>query len=202
VKIRERVGGLVVSVDLDGAPVTIEPRRLDITMVPGARVTAAVAWQAGRTRLDVVCAQARVPLWVPGLERAVLDGASARVQAELALPNLVARTAIQVGVRHEQPFDADGPEVAVRGRHVFAFVTPRDAMSCTAVCISALASDCDAATQSLRIDGEFVAPAVSGFARMLPVVAQRPWLAASACLGAALMVVASLLVFRPRPRRF
>ncbi len=195
--------GVTVTLEAPAAAV-IEPRAFDASSVPGAAIVLSRAWDLGAARFDVVCVRAPSRGWVPGLEGAILDGASAKVRAAADLASLAPGPIEPHGDAFEQSFSGQGSTVSARGRHYLGFIAPdRDALACSAVCTAANSTSCDAALASLQLDAHFMAPPAPGLlARTVSFAVAHPRPALASAALVTLAAAALLLHYRPRPRRY
>ncbi len=179
---------------------------LDVSAVPGARVTARVGFVLpDGPVLRGACVRAPSDRWAPGVEELVLGRATGVAQA-LVAPD-VSRWepgAIEAaGRRFEERIHGEAPGARVELRHILGFVGPdRDAALCTLACRESLAGDrCAPLLDAAAAEGAFVeAPPPSLMVRAIFAAAEHPYEAAA--LAGALAIGATALVLwkRPRPR--
>ncbi len=179
---------------------------VDLSAVPGAKLALQRAYRLpGGGAVELVCATAAADLWVPGLEGAVLAGASAMVRERAGLSALSSEPIESVAGHWQQSFAGSAAQpspVLASGRHVLGFVgADRDALVCSLVCSAPPPADpCFALSAGLEVRGPLGPPPEPGMGgAMLSWAAAHP-LAALLIAGAVgLMVVAQILIRRPRP---
>ncbi len=202
-----RFRGLGVELEVAGDDVrALDPAAPDLSSMPGARLVLAAAWESHGARSDAVCATVRLPTWVPGLEGAVLDAASAKARSagrfDALSPGPLARTEEAI----EQPFEATSRGTVARGRHVVGFLEEgRALLACTVLCSEPRVEDakarCDGGSQ-VRVLAPFVAEPQPGIVvRALLAAAERPRHALVVASLVGLALVAVVLWSRPRPGR-
>ncbi|MBM4357616.1 MAG: hypothetical protein FJ096_05840 [Deltaproteobacteria bacterium] len=182
-------------------------REPDLSSVPGARLLLSAAWERAGTRSDAACVAVPLPTWLPGLETALLDGASSRARVAAGLDALTPGPVERLGDRISQGFEGRASDVVARGRHVLGFRSGgRELVACTVVCTerrsASSSARCEVDEPQVRVLAAFEAePSPGLIVRLLLGAAERPRLALGA-VGVGLVLVAALLVWRrPRPGR-
>lgn len=197
---------LGLSFPLPEGAVERSPTPIDLSALHGAELVVQRAWalpRAGTT--EVACVRAPAHLWVPGLEGAVLAGASAKVRERAGLSVLTPGAVEAVDGHWEQSFGGGvsrpDPLVAA-GRHVFGFVDDgADGLLCTMICVAPPpAEPCTLLVAGLRIEGELEPPPAPGMAAAtLALVAARPRTVLAVGGLFALLVAVILVLRRARP---
>lgn len=181
----------------------VEPLRVDFGHVPGASLAAAEAWTQDELRLDVVCVRAPTTLWMPGLEATLLDAAAARSREVLELSALSPGALQHEGHGWRRTFEGTADGGRAVGRHELGFVgDARDLLVCSLACRGVHVEGCARALHGLTVEAAYVAPPPPGrFAKAFLSALERPVTAVASVGVVALVAVAVLLRFRPRPRR-
>jgi hypothetical protein len=172
-----------------------ETHEVDVSVVPGASVSAHHAWTGTDAQVELVCATAGAGPWIPGLEGAVLHGATGLVRSRAGLSSVRAGEVAHDSHGFGQRFTGDG----LSGRHLLGFADGGDvAFLCTAVCRG---GGCERVLDSLHLAGELASPPERGaLVRLLSEVGDRPTAALGVGAAAIAGAIAIVLWRRPRPR--
>ncbi|WP_437674692.1 hypothetical protein [Sorangium sp. So ce131] len=183
---------------------------IDVSAIPGAKVTLRRGVEADGLSLRAVCATAPSRRWATGVEELVLDRASGITRGALgvSIERWDAGPIRATAQRFEQPFEAAGRAgaraVAVRGRHVLGFTgSEHDAALCSIVCVEPAleaGARCGPLLDAAALEGALVGPPDPDLlVRTILYAAEHP-LPATASFGLlAAAAVTVLLARRPRP---
>jgi hypothetical protein len=179
---------------------------IDLSTVAGAQLALQRAYSLpNEGSLEVACVRAAADLWVPGLEQAVLAGASAMVRDWAGLSTLEPGAITSVDGHWQQPFEGSVAQPQSRsasGRHVLGFLGPDgDAMICSLVCAAPPpAEQCRELSAGLQVQGALSLPPAPGMiGTTLSFAAAHPPAALSVAAVLVLVVAALIVIRRPRP---
>lgn len=212
-------GALQLSVPLPARAVAVTPAPLDLSSAPGVQLDLHRAWRfAEGARLELACVHAPADRWGPGLESAVLDGASATVRKAGGFAELTPASATPHGHGFEQLFQgrtAAGVDVEdVHGRHLLGFAgKPKQVALCTVACVDSASSlpkrgeaggagpgeRCAELVAGVDVDGWLPPPPPGPASRLLGWTLQHPVDIGAGLAAGVLLLIAVLLRFRPRP---
>lgn len=179
-----------------------EPSRVDVSMVPGARVVLAHAWRATDSAIEAVCVVAPTSHWLPGLEATVLAGAIARVRVAGSLDAMIRGPIEGAGTPFRQVFTGSAHGVSARGVSVLGFVgEEREAVLCTAACVATVEGACSLDFEGASLVAELRAPPEPGpWLRAATAAAEHMRVTAAGAVLLTAAFAALLLARRPRPR--
>lgn len=198
--------GPTLSLELGPAAVSRPPAPLELSSAPGASLLLQGAWALdSSSSLELACVQAPASRWVPGLDEAILAGASAVVRGAGGFSQLEAQPTQRVGDHLEQPFRATGgpggaPRTGVGKHWLGTSQSGEQVVLCSLVCSSSEpgASRCEQ-SMSAAVGASFGPLPPPGMAvRAVGWAASHP-LALLVCLAVA-AGLALLLLHRARPR--
>ena len=178
---------------------------VDLGAASGAELVLQEAWTLPDGGwAEVGCVTAAAHLWVPGLEGAVLAGASAMVRDRAGLSVLTPGAVEPVAGHFEQSFRGSGgsTEGGTVGRHVLGFVDDgQGVLLCTLVCAAPEpAASCEPMATELTVHGQLEPPPPPGVvAATLAFVAASPRTAATLAGLVLLLAALVIVVRRPRP---
>ncbi|MCC6521464.1 MAG: hypothetical protein IT373_02270 [Polyangiaceae bacterium] len=195
---------VAVSLSLPADARAAEPTPVDLSVAPGAELGLARAWQlAGGARAELVCVHAPPTRWAPGLERAVLDGATAVARRLAGFATTVPGPVSEADAVVTQPFELAAPGRHALGRHALGFAAPhRTVVLCTVACTERDGGGpCAPLAESLVLSGSLGPPPEGSLVtRALLWSATHPWPALGG-LGLLTLLLAGLVLWRrPRPR--
>lgn len=173
---------------------------IDVSAVPGAKVTVRVGATSGATTVRAACVTAPSDRWAPGVEELVLGRATGLAIAGLgATVDRWEPSAItSEGGRFEQRVTGRaGDREAAIVRHTLGFVgEDHDVLLCSVGCAGAR---CEEVLAGSELTGELVGPPPpSALVRAVLLAAERPYEAGAGAAVAAAAVVAALVARRAK----
>lgn len=189
------------------APVAPAPVAPDVSRLPGASLIGLASGEHDGVRVVLGCIRAPSDKWVPGLSSVVFERATPIILGAAGLHPSLARgpTPSMSGVAFTEAHRGPDGDRDVRVAHALAFVGPdADAVACSLACSepgSRGGAGCDAVAASFAISGDLHPEPPPGLlARSILGAADHPVLAVVIVSVLALVVVAILLVTRPKLR--
>ena len=173
---------------------------IDVSAVPGAKVTVRVGARSGATTVRAACVTAPSDRWAPGVEELVLGRATGLAIAGLgaAVERWEPSAITSEGGRFEQRVTgrARDREAAIV-RHTLGFVgEDHDVLLCSVGCAGA---GCEEVVARSELTGELVGPPPpSALVRAVLLAAERPYEAGAGAAVAAAAVVAALVARRAK----
>ncbi|MBI4955625.1 MAG: hypothetical protein HY908_26640 [Myxococcales bacterium] len=206
-KLAVALGGrteVAVSLSVPSDARAAQPTPVDLSVAPGAELGLARAWElADGARAELLCVHAPATRWAPGLERAVLDGATAVARRLAGFPTSVPGPVSEAEAVVAQPFELAAPGRHALGRHALGFAAPdQTVVLCTVACTEPDAGGpCALVADSLVLSGSLGPPPEGSLVtRALFWSATHPW-PALAGLGLLTLLFFTLVLWRrPRPR--
>lgn len=186
------------------------PPALDVSALAGARVTDRRGWEGpGGLSVAAACVRGPSDRWMPGADSLLLERATflafrafAEPSADAQLTPSASRREGEVVVQPLEGSSRDGAH-RVRGAHHLFFVGEEaEVVVCTYLCAEpATQRACDAIATGAHAYGAIVPEPPPGFVASAAVWAfENPTAALAVGAAIAVLAIAVLLRFRPRPR--
>jgi hypothetical protein len=185
-KARIELGGGAALVIEEPVTAAEAPPPPDLSALPGAELVAHGAAQTASGPVAWSCAGAPVAIWVTGLERAVLDGASAVLRRHLGLSSVAAGEVETHAWGHARVVTAPG----VQARHLLGFDGADRGVLCT---LSGEAIEA-------HLVGTAALPRESSGSRLAAAMIAHPGEALAAVAAVVIFALAVVVARRPRPR--